>query len=318
MTSAYVPDSFVQQPALQSHDRLLALISAIKARKNVSRAHTIHSFFNTGTITTDQSQAFSIGASLLLMISCSTSHELGTGQEEDIPPILWRDDVHLEGFMSEMFPRKVHPYFDLKPGQLKARNAKKSLTALQMKKTAGLRLQATTDLRRHLTMDLRRGVIRVFDGTAVLKEILMATLTEPEACILPRSLVLEVLDTIHNVLFPPDQRSQALLSSLVRKQVFDEDILRYVSAPYRRKDDPTVDYSYFGTRLAEIYEEMQNPTPRRGWESWFERKSGARYMLAATMVGVFIAVIIGILGLGISGFQAYVSYQQWKHPVKDA
>ena len=41
-------------------------------------------------------------------------------------------------------------------------------------------------------------------------------------------------------------------------------------------------------------------------------------MLMATMIDVFIAVVIGILSLGISGFQAYVSYQQWKHPVKDA
>jgi len=40
-------------------------------------------------------------------------------------------------------------------------------------------------------------------------------------------------------------------------------------------------------------------------------------MLMATMIGVFIAVLVGILGLGVSTFQAWVAYQQWKHPVKE-
>jgi hypothetical protein len=41
-------------------------------------------------------------------------------------------------------------------------------------------------------------------------------------------------------------------------------------------------------------------------------------MLKATMYGVFIAVTLGFLGLGVAVFQAWVGYQQWKHPVKDS
>jgi hypothetical protein len=118
-------------------------------------------------------------------------------------------------------------------------------------------------------------------------------------------------------LFPSGQDSQAFLSFLVSKRGSDRDLINYESARYQRIDDPEPSYHYFGVRLAELYDELQNPTQRTRLEGWFERKSGARYMLIATMIGVFIAVIIGILGLGISGFQAYVSYQQWKHPVKD-
>jgi hypothetical protein len=33
-----------------------------------------------------------------------------------------------------------------------------------------------------------------------------------------------------------------------------------------------------------------------------------------TMIGVFIAVLIGLLSLAVSCFQAWVGYQQWKHP----
>jgi hypothetical protein len=76
-------------------------------------------------------------------------------------------------------------------------------------------------------------------------------------------------------------------------------------------------YPYFGTRLAELYNEVQNPTPRGRFYPWLERKSGARYVMMATMIGVFIAIVIGILGLGLASFQAWVSYQQWKHPVHD-
>ena len=132
---------------------------------------------------------------------------------------------------------------------------------------------------------------------------------------MPRALALEVLDTIHKVLFPPDPESHALLAKSVSRHGFDEDCLRYESASYRRENEFEGTYAYFGSRLAELYEEVQNPTPRGWFQTWFERRSGARYMMMATMIGVFIAVIIGILGLGVSGFQAWVSYQQWKHPV---
>lgn len=69
--------------------------------------------------------------------------------------------------------------------------------------------------------------------------------------------------------------------------------------------------------MAAFYDEVQNPTPRGWLYTWLERKSGARYVMMATLIGVIIAVIIGILGLGVATFQAWVSYQQWKHPLRD-
>jgi hypothetical protein len=109
--------------------------------------------------------------------------------------------------------------------------------------------------------------------------------------------MLEVLYSIHDILFPSDQESRAFLKLLVAKRSFDEDLLYYGSARYRRSDDSEIRYTYFGVRLAELYDELQNPTPRTNLESWFEKKSGARYMLMATMIGVFIAVTIDTLAL---------------------
>lgn len=126
---------------------------------------------------------------------------------------------------------------------------------------------------------------------------------------------METLDTIHKILFPPDPKSHALLATLVSRHGFDDDCLRYEFAQYRRDDESEGSYAYFGARLAELYDEVQNPTPRGRFHVWLERRSGARYMMMATMIGVFIAIIIGILGLGVASFQAWISYQQWKHPV---
>lgn len=130
--------------------------------------------------------------------------------------------------------------------------------------------------------------------------------------------MLEVLDTLYHVIFPRDVNSQTTLSALIRKQRFDSELRQYEQSRYKRDDDPDVDYSFFGNQMTAICEELQNPTPRRGWESWFQKYSAQRYMLMATMIGVFIAVLLGVLGLGVSAFQAWVSYQQWKHPVKEA
>jgi hypothetical protein len=73
-------------------------------------------------------------------------------------------------------------------------------------------------------------------------------------------------------------------------------------------------YHYFGSRLADLYEELTNRTPR-GMEKWFERRSGARFVMMATIAGAVFA-ILGMAGLAMNGYQAWLSYQQWQHPVQ--
>lgn len=67
--------------------------------------------------------------------------------------------------------------------------------------------------------------------------------------------------------------------------------------------------------MAELYEEIENPSPDGLFEKWLERRSGARYVMLATLIGVLFAVLLGILSLVASIFQAYISYQAWKHPL---
>lgn len=136
---------------------------------------------------------------------------------------------------------------------------------------------------------------------------------------LPRQLTLETLDTLQTILFPlNDAKSKALLLSLTSTttQNFDTDILRYDSVTIKDNLVPEpVQYHYFGSRLGDLYEELVNPTPR-GMEKWFERKSGARYVMMATISGVFLAIFLGMASLAVGGYQAWIGYQQWQHPVQ--
>lgn len=135
---------------------------------------------------------------------------------------------------------------------------------------------------------------------------------------LPRELAIEVLDSIQKVLFPlTDSKSKKFLLSLTSSSScnFDSDILRYDSLSIRNPDEDSSQYRYFGARLADLHHELTTPTPR-GFEKWFERNSSARYVMMATIFGVILAIFLGVLSLGLGGFQAYVGYMAWKHPAQ--
>ena len=65
----------------------------------------------------------------------------------------------------------------------------------------------------------------------------------------------------------------------------------------------------------DLYDELQNPKPRKGIAKWLERKSGARYVMMATLIGLVLAISIGLLGVGLAGFAAWIAWQQWQNPV---
>jgi biotin transporter BioY len=76
-----------------------------------------------------------------------------------------------------------------------------------------------------------------------------------------------------------------------------------------------VAYVYLADRLAELHDELKNPRPRGWLERQMERKSGARYMMMATLIGVIFAVILGMASLAVSSYQTWIAYQAWQHPI---
>lgn len=69
-----------------------------------------------------------------------------------------------------------------------------------------------------------------------------------------------------------DPPSQSALRTLIARRRFDPDLVRVaeVEAP------PA--YEYWGARLLELHEELENLTPRGRLWTWAQRKSGARYV----------------------------------------
>ncbi|KAF2854455.1 hypothetical protein T440DRAFT_552295 [Plenodomus tracheiphilus IPT5] len=317
LTKAYAPEFPVTRPALSSHDDLVKLIRLIRTHPDVERNQLLVQHFGSQSTSVDrtahldQNRALNVAASIVFLTNWGTSLDCVDFLEEGGSSVPWRDNVTAIGFVEELYPAKSSPL-------LGRRVDIGSLTACNLIK-AGFQLQPTTDLRQHFAMVHygRKKVIRVYHCAAVLKEMLLAPYASNTTCLLPRALALEALYTLYHVLFPPDADSQTLLSTLIRKYRFDDDLRQYEQSRYKRDDDPDVDYSYYGVQMADVYDELREPRPRPGWESWFQKYSAQRYMLMATMIGVFIAVLLGILGLGVSAFQAWVSYQQWKHPVKE-
>jgi len=133
---------------------------------------------------------------------------------------------------------------------------------------------------------------------------------------LPRQLVLKVLDSLQTVLFPlSEPKSKRLLQSLVDKCSLDPDIVNFEYSSIRNIGEENIPYVYLADRLSDLYNEVRNPRPRGWLERQIERKSGARYMMMATLIGVMITVLLGIVSLAVSSVQTWIAYQAWKYPV---
>jgi hypothetical protein len=132
---------------------------------------------------------------------------------------------------------------------------------------------------------------------------------------IPRQLALEVLDSLNAVLFPPMTKSHAILRGLVSKGVFDKEMLHLETGGLRHSHEAEGEYRYLASKLRDLYDEVENPAPRSRFERWFERRIAQRYFMMATLGGLIAAIILGILGLAVGMFQAWVAYQQWKFPV---
>lgn len=135
--------------------------------------------------------------------------------------------------------------------------------------------------------------------------------------VVPRQLALEVLESLQTILFPlSDPKSEQYLAALVTSLALDPDVMRFESAAIRRPgEEEGFSYVYFAERLAELHAELQSPRPRGWLERQVERKSGARYMMLATLVGVVFAVVLGMASLALSSYQTWIAYQAWQHPV---
>jgi hypothetical protein len=276
--------------------------------------------------TTEQSRALNLAVKAMTMISCGTENQPENLLEAGLIAKPWRNDTTFSQFILDTFPVTDFPCLN-DPNSSRSNHAQATLTGRRLKKLAGLRFQPTEDVRRHLRLNHRTGVVEIFHYTSFLKEHLRLTKDLPrsisvsdsiKAGALPRQLVLEILDSIQKILFPlSDPKACTMLRSFTTSSnsPFDPDCLRFESSAIRHPDEKEISYIYFGTQLMTLYHELENPTPRSYVDKWLERRSGARYVMMATLAGAVIAVFLGLASLTVSSYQTWIAYQQWKHPV---
>ncbi|KAH8649061.1 hypothetical protein BX600DRAFT_442333 [Xylariales sp. PMI_506] len=324
VTSSYVPELlYGHQPALRSHEDVADIIRLIKDRPNDLRSHLTHDYFSQRDggakppSPADQHRAFNTVIKVMTMVNCSAERQpsgvLDLGVELGTLPMPWHAGATFAGFLSRAFPKADVGYLNFLDHAGKSWDVKSAITARRLEKLARLSFRGTDDLRNHLRLDSRAGVVEIYHYTSVLKEHL-ATGSDNDLVTIPNipsQIALEALHSLQMVVFPFGTDSELILRRVVAKHSLDPDCTNYDFATY--EDDFT--YRYFGSRLLELYDEVENPSPRGLMEKWFERKSGARYVMMATFVGVIIAVILGILSLAVGIFQSWVAYESWKHPV---
>lgn len=334
ITAYYIPDFTGDScPALRSHDDLVDIVILLKSNADKPRSGLTKEYFSQRfqnghkkmpTIA-DQNRAFSLAARVFSMIQCSVENQSDGLLEAGTQPLTWHSDKSFADFIDSVFRKRKQPA--LNPNDDVALSARVHLalvTAKRLRKVAHLKIIPTDNLGDHLLLDNTNGTVAIYHYTSVLKEHILATgedgigETSTKSISngnIPRQLALETLHTLKNILFPVDAESQSLLRSLVSKANFDPDILRLESSFYGGLDEHQIGYEYWGSRLIDLYDELENPMPRSYLEKWIERRSGARYMMMATLAGVAMAVLLGILSLAVSIFQAWVGWQQWQHPV---
>lgn len=348
-TASYVPELLVgTHPALSGHEDLLNIISLLQDKSTTPREILMEQYLatlgeNSQPEESDMHRAFNLAVKVMTMVTCSGENQPADLFSAGSAPVEWRNGDSLAQFFESAFPIRDHPTLNEKDeGGV---DIKSQLKAVQLQSIAGLKFRGTDNLRDHLRMNQETGIVDLYHHTSVLKEHLNmrgpdgnlpATTGNTQrsvswqnyishldkrlpsnifSSIIPRQLALETLDSLQKILFPMDEDSQRLLRSLVSKQNLDPDCLRFETTIDRADDEHDMKYQHWGSRLMDLYDEIENPKPRGLFQRWMERKSGDRHVMMATLAGVMIAVVLGLLGLAVSIFQAWVGYQQWKHPV---
>lgn len=74
-------------------------------------------------------------------------------------------------------------------------------------------------------------------------------------------------------------------------------------------------WEYWGSRLLNLYEELENEKPHGAWDAWVERYSKSRHAMFATIVGILVAIALGMVSLVVAVVQTWISYKAWKTPV---
>ena len=133
---------------------------------------------------------------------------------------------------------------------------------------------------------------------------------------LPPHLLLETWSTIYDFLFPlasfRDRRTHRLMDQMIRKYGFDSEATWVNSV---RSPTANLAYKHWGERLKILHKFVKEPPPENAFMAWFDRHTTERNALTVAIIGLFLAVLFGILGFIVGLIQLVIAWLAWKHPV---
>ncbi|RDA95713.1 hypothetical protein CP533_1149 [Ophiocordyceps camponoti-saundersi (nom. inval.)] len=314
LTLTYVDGDSAANRAFETHHDLLRAATLLKSNPSITRADFCQAISDASRQEKPGSEellrASTIAVQVLTMIDCSPLYQSSILLETGTFRVQWRDGVPFVQYLGHLFPVHSHPIFSFADSN-RFVDSLAELRAVNLMKHLDITFRPTHDIRNHLRLDRRQRVVEIYHHTSFIKEQLRAT-KDTEA-----STASQSIQKLSSNRFIPlsELKSKSLLVKLVDELSLDPDIQQFEFSSIRRAGEDNVSFVLLADRLAELYEELQYPRPRGWLARQMERKSGARYMMMATMIGVVFAVFLGLCSLAVSCYQAWIAYQSWKHPV---
>ena len=133
---------------------------------------------------------------------------------------------------------------------------------------------------------------------------------------------METLYTIYFILLPlsRDPKSAKFARKLVKRsgqpgrERFDPNLLNYDGLIRPMSELEDFKLIYWAKRVRALQDIVMNPPPTYKVVSWIERHTSERNALTVALIGVFLAVLFGLMGLVVGVAQLVVSVLAWKYP----
>ncbi|KAF5025677.1 hypothetical protein F66182_2283 [Fusarium sp. NRRL 66182] len=311
--------------APRSHQDILHITRFLRSNPNATKEDSVTYLQRSWTTSDNVENILTLAVQAMTMTDASAQdwHPSGFTLGE-YRPISWLSQEPFVAFIQRSFTKR--------PAQMHQRireavDDRSRLKAWKLQKRLGMKFCLTDNLSEHLMLDTKNNVLYLFHHAAYLKAHLSisqsvsldlgATAGEClEHGILPPQLLVETLHSLQAILFPSlDEKSGHVLDSLVLKQGFDPECAQYEG--YKIFPEPPQDFNYFywGKRIAQLHDYTKCRPPRNKLERWFQQKTTERNALLIALIALFITIIIGIIGIGLSSVQIWIAWDAWRHPV---
>ncbi|CAM1510524.1 Fc.00g008590.m01.CDS01 [Cosmosporella sp. VM-42] len=239
-------------------------------------------------------------------------------------PVSWLPQESFLTFLERSFPMNPNSSFAKVQRAIEERAA---LKAWKLQKRLGLCLRPTENIAEHLLLVPKTNTLLVFHHAAYLKAQLERFQDDPEPLeigtkeslirgSLPPQLLVETLHSLQGIIFPSiDSDSSEILDELVGKSGFDPECAQYEGYKIFPEPPEGLKYVYWGERIAHLHDLLLSRPPRNKVERWFQQWSTERNAFSIAILALLITIVVGIVGIGLTSFQIWITWMAWKYPV---